>query len=84
MVLTLRCTSWRVKQEHNDSGGKMLEMLKKEYQEMTFKDPRCRIESGKTHKAISYIQKVKGSDPSKWQHEAPRCKACTKNCYDLS
>jgi hypothetical protein len=46
MVLTLRCTSWRVKQEHNDSGGKMLEMLKKEYQEMTFKDLQCRIERG--------------------------------------
>jgi hypothetical protein len=46
MVLTLRYTSWRVKQEHNDSGGKMLEMLKKEYQEMTFKDHQCRIERG--------------------------------------
>jgi hypothetical protein len=84
MVLTLRCTSWRVKQEHNDSGGKMLEMLKKEYQEMTFKDLQCRIERGKIRKGISYIQKVKGSDPSKWQHEAPCCKAYTKNYYDLS
>jgi hypothetical protein len=85
MILTLRCTSWRVKQEHNDSGGKMLEMLKKEYyQVMTFKDHQCRIERGKTRKGISYIQKVKGSDPSKWQHEAPCCKACTKNYYDLS
>jgi hypothetical protein len=46
MVLTLCCTSWRVKQEHNDSGGKMLEMLKKEYQEMTLKDLQCRIERG--------------------------------------
>jgi hypothetical protein len=84
MVLTLRCTSWRIKQEHNDSGGKMLEILKKEYQEMAFKGHQYRIERGKTHKGISYIQKVKGSDPSKWQHEAPYCKACTKNYYDLS
>jgi hypothetical protein len=62
----------------------MLEMLKKEYHEMTFKDHQCRIERSKTRKGISYIQKVKGSDPSKSQHETPCCKACTKNYYDLS
>jgi hypothetical protein len=47
VVLVLRCNdcAWEVKQEHNDPGGKMLEILKGVL-EMTFKDHQCRIESG--------------------------------------
>jgi hypothetical protein len=47
VVLVIRCNAcgWEVKQEHNDPGGKMLEILKGIH-EMTFKDHRCMIEGG--------------------------------------
>lgn len=47
MVLAVRCSTcgWEVKQEHNDPGGKMLEILKSIH-ETTFKDHICRVDGG--------------------------------------
>jgi hypothetical protein len=47
LVLSLHCKTcnWRVLQEHNDPGGKMLEILK-DIHEMTFKDHKCEKTGG--------------------------------------